>query len=197
MFCVLSPPPQLATNAGNSGVLERCLSDEWHSLLGARSRVSPPRRISQAARTCEAQLQFRQEGNPASWRQPNFPCWTLILIPTTSAVSLVTPTLGSLGCDRCCSCGSRRARCQLFASQREKKGKKTEMSQGRQKASGDTRTGQCPLPTSCQVPLQAPQSPLNLDGQPLPTFPDFPGFEVRVVKAEKAGAPGSPSGVPS
>lgn len=90
----------------------------------ARSRASPPRRISQAARTCKAQLRFRQEGNPASWRQPNFPSWTLILIPTTSAVSLVTPTPGSLGCDSCCSCGSRRARCQLFASQREKKGKK-------------------------------------------------------------------------
>lgn len=80
--------------------------------------------------------------------------------------------------------------CQPEGEEREK----TEMPRGRQKASGDTRTGQCPLPTSCQVPLQAPQSPLNLDGQPLPTFPDFPGFEVRVVKAEKAGAPGAPVG---
>lgn len=41
MSCVLcAPPPQLATDAGNSGVLERCLSDEWRSLLVRE--VGPP-----------------------------------------------------------------------------------------------------------------------------------------------------------
>lgn len=62
--------------------------------------------------------------------------------PPPLLLSLVTPARAVLAVTSAAAVAAWRARCQLSASQREKKGKNRDAPE-RQKASGDTQTGQC------------------------------------------------------
>lgn len=116
---VFPPPPQLPTEAGNSGMLERCLTDEWWRAVW---EVGPPLPGESAKQARRLNLGSGRKETLQAGHSQTSPARPSASSPATSAVSLVTPAWAVSAATSAAAVAVQRARCQLFASQREKKG---------------------------------------------------------------------------